>query len=256
MPSRGGRTIRNLTAKQPCSRAGAVAQAASTSLSAPYVRDELPEGAGKKTPALSMDLGRREVKRKNGAERLENAGADLGVNLQTFWQWSASDLLSNVTRGRFAEFIVARALSIPTDGVRDEWAAFDLTTSDGLKVEVKSAAFVQSWHQARLSSISFLTPATRAWDAATNVQSQEVKRQADVYVFALLAHTDKSTINPLEVAQWRFYVLPTSLLNGRTRSQHSITLRTLEKECGPGVSFSDLARAVKEAGRVNANDRP
>ncbi len=30
---------------------------------------------------------------------------DLGVDLRAFWQWSASDLLSNTTRGRIAEFL-------------------------------------------------------------------------------------------------------------------------------------------------------
>jgi hypothetical protein len=164
-----------------------------------------------------------------------------------FWQWSVSDLVSNVTRGRLAEFVVARALGIRTDGVRDEWAAFDLITPTSVKVEVKSAAFIQSWHQVRLSSISFVTPATRAWDAETNVQSQEAKRQAHVYVFALLAHTEKSTVDPLDVSQWRFYVLPTTVLNARVRSQHSITLRTLEKQCDGCVAFGDLAAAVAKA---------
>ena len=29
-----------------------------------------------------------------------------------FWKWSVSDLVSNATRGRLAEFIVAKALKI------------------------------------------------------------------------------------------------------------------------------------------------
>jgi hypothetical protein len=34
--------------------------------------------------------------------------------------------------------------------------------------------------------------------------STEIKRHADVYVFALLAHTDKATVDPLSLDQWRF----------------------------------------------------
>jgi len=56
----------------------------------------------------------------------------------------------------------------------------DLQTAEGIKIEVKSAAYVQSWHQKKLSMISFLTPRTRAWDSETNTQSVEVRRQADV----------------------------------------------------------------------------
>lgn len=196
---------------------------------------------------MSTDLGRRQPLRKTGAERLHSGGTDLGVDLLGFWQWSVSDLVSNATRGRLAEFIVAKALGVCTAGVRDEWAPVDLVTPAGVKMEVKSAAFVQSWHQERLSLISFRTPATRAWDAETNAQSRESMRQADVYVFALLVHTDKATIDPLDVDQWRFFVVPTSVLNLRTRSQHSMTLRSLETLCGKGVAFANLAGAVARA---------
>lgn len=193
------------------------------------------------------DLGRLKVTRKTGAERLHEGSTDCGVDLLDFWQWSVSDLVSNATRGRFAEYVVARALHIPTDGVRDEWAAFDLLTSTGIRVEVKSAAFIQTWHQARLSSISFLARKTHGWDPVTNVQAVERRRQADVYVFALLHHTDKSSIDPLDLSQWRFYVLPTSILDARTRSQHSITLKTLQTMCQGCATFASLAAAVATA---------
>ena len=55
---------------------------------------------------------------------------------------------------------------------------------------MKSAAYIQSWHQVKESIISFRVPATRARDADTNRQAVESKRQADVYVFALLAHRE------------------------------------------------------------------
>ncbi len=61
--------------------------------------------------------------------------------------------------------------------------------------------------------------------ADTNVQEKEFRRQAQVYVFALLAHKDKSTIDPLNVNQWCFFTLPAKVLDGRKRSQHSITLK-------------------------------
>ena len=196
---------------------------------------------------MSTLLGRRQPLRKTGAERLHSEGTELGPDLLSFWQWSASDLVSNATRGVLAEFIVAQALGVSTTGVRDEWAAFDLVTPAGVKVEVKSAAFIQSWHQERLSPISFLTRATRAWDADTNTQSREAKRQADVYVFALLAHADKATMDPLDVGQWRFFVLASRALNARTRSQHSITLSSLEALCGGSVAFINLAASVARA---------
>ena len=189
--------------------------------------------------------------RKSGEERFHLDGAPSRYGLVDFWQWSVSDLVSNATRGRLAEFIVATALGCDVSGVRNEWDAFDLLTPRGVKVEVKSAAHVQSWHQERLSAISWRTPRTRAWDAATNRQSTEARRQADVYVLALLHHQDKLTTDPLNLAQWSFFVLPTRVLDARTRSQHSITLNSLQG-LADRVPYSGLAGAVDSAAAIQS----
>ena len=113
--------------------------------------------------------------RKSGTERLRDNGADLGCDLLSFWQWSVSDLVSNATGGVLAEFIVARALGIPVDtDVRNEWSAFDLKTPDGLTVQVKSAAYVQSWAQKRLSTICFNVKPSRGWVSLPKTKSDSI----------------------------------------------------------------------------------
>lgn len=199
-------------------------------------------------------LGRIPPKRRSGTERFRSGTEPYAATLTAFWAWSVSDLVSNATRGRLAEFIVAQALGIATDGVRDECAAFDLETSDHLRVEVKSAAFVQSWHQERLSAVSFSVKARRAWDPDTNKLAKTASRQADVYVFALVVHKDKATIDPVDLDQWRFYVLPTKLLNERKRSQESIMLKSLDRLTGGPVTFAELGRAVRAAAPATATD--
>jgi len=42
-----------------------------------------------------------------------------------------------------AEYLVATVLGL-NQGVRNEWDAYDLETEAGLKIEVKSAAYIQS----------------------------------------------------------------------------------------------------------------
>lgn len=116
---------------------------------------------------MNTGLDRTIATRKSGCERFIDGSQELDFDLLSFWQWSASDLLSNATRGILAEYLVARALDADPEGVRDEWAAYDLKTKDGVKIEVKSAAYLQSWHQEKLSRVSFVVPKTRAWDAAT-----------------------------------------------------------------------------------------
>jgi hypothetical protein len=186
--------------------------------------------------------------RKTGAEPFHEGGHKMEFDVLGFWRWSASDLLSNATRGRLAEYLVARAIDIDVDStVRDEWDACDLHSPSGLKIEVKSAAYLQSWYQRAPSIITFKVPKTRAWDAETNALASEKCRQAGLYVFALLAHVEKESVDPLDLEQWRFYVVPTAALDARTRSQHSITLRSLE-QLTRGVSFAELRSSVEAVG--------
>lgn len=192
------------------------------------------------------DLGRIPQVRRDGSERFHSGDVDLGFDLLGFWEWSASDVVSNATRGRLAEYIIANAIGT-ADGVRDEWAAYDLFDPRGISIEVKSAAYVQTWHQEQLSIISFNCPPSLAWDPETNRQSDVKRRQAEVYVFALLAHKDQATLNPFDVAQWEFFVVPTITLDRRERSQHSITLKSLRALHGEPVDFAGLKDAIAVA---------
>jgi hypothetical protein len=195
---------------------------------------------------MKPELGRLKLSLKTGDEPFISEGLQTGCTLLEFWRWSVSDLISNATRGRLAEFIVAKALGISTSTPRDEWAAYDLVTPAGVKVEVKSAAYLQSWAHKDYSAIRFGTPKTRAWDPDSNQLAPDVKHQADVYVFALLAHKNKSTLDPMNLDQWVFYVLPTTALSARTRSQQSISLATLETLSGPPEKYDRLASRVDQ----------
>jgi len=196
---------------------------------------------------MKPPLGRLDVQRLDGSEGFRLCRELLPFKVRDFWAWSVSDLVSNATRGRLAEYIVAKACRIDTAKPRDEWAAVDLVTPAGISIEVKSAAFIQSWHQDAYSKISFNVRKTLKWDPETGKASSPPCRVADVYVFALLAHKDQATLEPLNLGQWEFYVLPTSTLDARKRSQHSITLPSLRKlDSGP-YGFSTVADAVCRA---------
>jgi len=198
---------------------------------------------------MANGLGRLAVKRLSESERFRNGSVDLGIDIISFWRWSASDLVSNATRGVLAEYIVAMALGIDVNGVRDEWAAYDLCTDSGIKIEVKSAGYLQSWNQSALSKVTFSVRKTRAWNADTNALEKKARRQADVYVFALLSHKDKATVNPMDLSQWEFFVLPTSALNALKPSKHSIAESFLRKNCGRPLTYAELKAEVEKAGR-------
>jgi hypothetical protein len=187
--------------------------------------------------------------RRTGDEPFHDGSQPLPFNLLSFWQWSASDLASNALRGRVAEFLVAQALGI-ADGVRAEWDAYDLRIEGGPSIEVKSAAYLQAWSQKTLSTICFDIAPTRSWDAATNIMASEIRRQADLYVFALLAHQDKTTFDPMDVAQWTFFVLPTAILNERLPLQKTIGLSGLRSLGSLECRFGQLKETIETAARA------
>ena len=183
---------------------------------------------------------------KTGTEPFVDNGQPLAFDLRSCWQWFGSDILSNTMRGMIAEYLVACDLRVQ-DRIREEWAAYDLETLAGVKIEVKSAAYLQSWHQKALSTISFGISPTTAWNPETGIYEGSARRQADVYVFALLHHHDKRTVNPVDVAQWTFYVLATSVLNRRLPAQKQVGLSSLRKLGPEEVRFGSIAAAL---GRV------
>jgi len=121
-----------------------------------------------------------------------------------FWRWAYSDLRDNLARSVFAEFLVGLAVS-GISGVGESWDDDDLLTSTGIKVEVKSAAYLQSWPTEKLSTIGFGGLRSRAWTPEQGLDD-EPAFHADVYVFALLACTDHAELNPLAADQWKFWV--------------------------------------------------
>lgn len=188
-----------------------------------------------------------QVGRKSGDERFMRNGQPLEATLLGFWRWSASDLVSNATRGVLAEYIVASALGI-AEGVRAEWDAFDLRTRSGIKLEVKSAAYLQSWFHRKLSTIQFDIRATREWAASTSELSADVRRQADVYVFCVLNHKEKHSLDPLNLDQWEFYILPASILNAECPTQKTIGLTRL-LELGPcRARYEEIASCIERVG--------
>src|SRR5262249_41047297 len=200
---------------------------------------------------MEREVGKLKINRKTGEEKLRLNGSELEFNLLGFWQWSSSDLVSNALRGMLAEYIVACALR-RNDGIRLEWDDYDLETEHGIRVEVKSSAYLQSWLQRGPSAICFNIAPTMGWDARTNTYGTERKRQADIYVFCLLSHQDKRTLDPLDLGQWQFYVLPAAILNEKLPTQKSISLGALLKLKPAMTDFENLRETIERQGETKA----
>ena len=147
------------------------------------------------------------------------------TDLDSFLRWNSGNLMENRTRGAYAEWLVHQALGLDPGKHRTEWAAVDVTFGS-ITLEVKAAAFVQFWSQERPSTISFPIE----------------QRAATAYVFCLLAEQDPTLVNPLDLSQWRFWVVPKAKLHGERRS---IGLQPLIRAYGEGLRFEELASRIE-----------
>ena len=180
------------------------------------------------------------VSLKTGAEPFRSGSQVLQATVFDYWRWSGSDLMSNRERSILGEFLVAMALGLKREP-RIEWNAYDLKTSRGLKIEIKTSSAKQSWSQPKPSPIRFdIAPKSCGWDEETDTTDVGVKRRADVYVFCEL-HGD----DPLDTAGWRFYILRTEVLNQRVKNQKSIGLEPL-RNLDPTIStYADLKQNIQ-----------
>jgi hypothetical protein len=184
-----------------------------------------------------------------GDEPIDGAGA----TVRDFWSWTLSDLRANTVRPMLAEFLVARAVGAATTP-RVEWDACDVRTPDGLRLEVKSGAYLQAWEQTRLSTVVFAGLHARTWNPTAGY-SEAGSYNADAYVFALHTATQHDQYDPLDVDQWNFWVLPQHVV--AATGQRSLRLSRVQSLAGPAVPYASLAERIAEvaaAGRTKADD--
>ena len=194
------------------------------------------------------------VSLRSGAEAFHVNGKPSGFTVLDYWRWFASDLLGNRQRGIMAEYLVATALEA-AEKPRVEWAGFDVLSQDGDLIEVKSAAYRQSWAQQRPSVIQFGIAQSRwAWDPEEDwgTELDPPRRFARVYVFCVLGEESDPAPDPLDLAQWKFYILPTAILDRELRDQKTISLGPLKalarRTTGRGaVRYAELRKAIHEA---------
>ena len=165
----------------------------------------------------------------------------VGATVAEFWRWGFSDLRTNIVRGILAEFLVAKAVGA-REPVRVAWDNFDVVSALGTRIEVKSSAYLQSWAQSKLSSITFTGLTGLRWDAKEG-WGEEREIRADVFVFAIQTCREPALYDPLDVGQWRFHVVPADAV--REHGTRSVGMSFLRRHAPAPVSFEGLNQAVE-----------
>lgn len=173
----------------------------------------------------------------NGDEKLINNGSYMPYSVLDFWKWAYSNLLHNMQRGTFAEFIVKSALDM--NGIHENNAKntglepYDIdgpwikSLNRASHIEVKSAASVQLWDIKHPDRLSFsIAPAKVPDETGDYPRLAKKQRNSDMYIFTVYTATDRSR-NILDLSWWEFYVCPTSILNEKYPEQKTISLKKL-----------------------------
>jgi len=163
-----------------------------------------------------------------GTETFEFDGQKLDYNFLDFWRFHYSNIYD--IQGRIAEFIVAQALDIRASQNDQYWTLWDLTYR-GIRVEVKETSYYHSFNkEGKVSQQrSFRIPkASGSYDPEVS-GNNEYCRQNDVYVFCLNTGYTKEESYPLNLNNWEFYIVPTSVINENCGDNKTITLGKIKK---------------------------
>ena len=166
-------------------------------------------------------------------------------------------LIDNVYRGDYVETLILFALGDGWEAVGG-WGSWDLEKGvDGVRVEVKQSAALQTWWKQtgiKKSSPSFsITPKTGYYtdstDAAKWVDLPGGKRvrPADIYIFAWHPEQEPGVADHHNPGQWEFFVAPADELPPKppNTKEQKIGL-TKVKELAAAVTYDQLAAKVEK----------
>ena len=155
-------------------------------------------------------------------------------------------IMNNTHRAHFAECLIALALGEQWQLTWQQgwdWAAWDLESKAGVRLEVKQAAARQSWDPPetpqRIPRFD-IAPRDGYWTGEGSQWKDLPGRPADIYVFAWHGEPNAELCDQRNAEQWIFFVVPERDL---PRNQRSIGLTPLEKRVAP-CRIGELKRAV------------
>ena len=211
-----------------------------------------------------------------GLEHLVDGSSVLPFHIADYWQWAYSDMLRNTQRGVFAEFIVKAALDLggifTNNNIRSNFEPFDLVgpnitnrrtpprlenSSFPCRIEVKSAAYIQSWnpHPGSTPRITFSIAKAKVPDETGDYRPDApMQRNSDLYVFTVYTAKERGQ-NILDMNLWEFYVAKTTALDEKYGDQKTVSLTSLKNDLSlTPLSFGELCQAIVDACKSISDD--
>ncbi len=134
------------------------------------------------------------------------------------------------------------------------WANTDFVTETGVRIEVKSSSYWQSWKcwgdggKPRSVRVAGKTEERRITFAGLKVRDNTPgslpEYRSDLYVFCFQAQRDPRLWNALDLSQWEFYMLTRAEME--TLGSGSVSLITVRRKAGAPMTASELGIRGRE----------
>jgi hypothetical protein len=162
-------------------------------------------------------------------------------------------LWDDALKGQFTEWLVSLLLGIRSKR-QLHWANTDLVTETGVRIEVKSSSYWQSWKfwgdggKPRQLKMAGKTEERRITFAGLKVRDNAPgslpEYRSDLYVFGFQAQRDPRLWNALDLRQWEFYMLTRPEME--TIGSGSVSLITVRRKAGAPMTASELGIRGRE----------
>ncbi|MBQ4066239.1 MAG: hypothetical protein IJD22_01220 [Clostridia bacterium] len=187
-----------------------------------------------------------------GDEKFEFNGQELDFSFLDFWRFHYSNIYD--IQGRIAEFIIARALGIEESQNDQYWTLWD-TTYRNVRIEVKETSYYHSFNKE--GKVSYkrnfgITKANGSYDPQVSGNT-EFCRQNDLYIFCLNTGETREDSYPLNLNNWEFYIVPTSVINEKCKNNKTISLNKIRKLGFLPLKYDGIRPAVDQFADSLAN---
>ena len=187
----------------------------------------------------------------NGNEHFRSNDELLNETVKDFWAWSMSRLLADGPRGDLAEFIVNSALEMDLTNAKRGWGECDIIYN-GVRIEIKCSSVLQAWERKTPSKPVFSIGKTLNCDIQETETGYQylgrdglpAERRSELYVFCLFSNDDRATADPMDLDQWKFFIVPTQLINDKCGDKRSISLSGLMKLNVAAVDYGEIKTVV------------
>lgn len=188
-----------------------------------------------------------------GQEIFSLNGEKMGFNVLDFWRFQYSNLSD--LEGRVGEFLVAMALGKESGDNNNGFTLWDIDYG-GKRIEVKTTTYYKPYRKEGTYSNVRVFGISQAYpnkDNSAQCYSKEkdhsIKiRNNDIYVFVINIGKTKEDADPLNLNNWRFYVVATERINDECGSNKTISLQKVQKISGHpnGLMFDELKAKVDQ----------